>query len=60
MDTGSYSHLAGLEEVKADVGVPCGRIHTVVIEVLADVFWSGLGQETVNTLPIGDGGKQVL
>lgn len=39
-----YTHLAGLEEVKADVGVTCGWIHAVLTEVLTDVFWRGLGQ----------------
>lgn len=41
---GSHSYLAGLEEVKANVWVTCGRIHTVMTEVLTDVFWRGLGQ----------------
>lgn len=41
---GSHSHLAGLEEVKANVGVACGRIDAVVTEVLTDVFWCGLWQ----------------
>lgn len=48
---GSYSHLAGLKEVKAYVGVARGRIHAVLIEVLADVFRCGLGQQAVDTLP---------
>lgn len=38
------THLAGFEEVKANVGVTCGRIHAVLAEVLTDVFWCGLGQ----------------
>ena len=41
---GSHSHLAGLEEVKANVWVTCGRIHTVMTEVLTDIFWCSLGQ----------------
>lgn len=48
---GSHTHLAGLEEVKANVGVTCGRIHTVLTEVFTDVFWGGLRQQTVYTLP---------
>lgn len=47
----SHTDLAGLEEVKANVGVTCGRIHTVLTEVFTDVFWCGLGQQTVYTLP---------
>lgn len=48
---GSHTHLAGLEEVKANVGVTRGGIHTVLTEVFADIFWSGLGQQTVNAFP---------
>lgn len=45
------AHLAGFEEVKANVGVARGGIHAVVAEVLADVFRRGLGQQPVNALP---------
>lgn len=45
------TNLAWLEEVKANVGVTCGWIHAVMTEVLTDVFWRGLGQDTVYTFP---------
>ena len=45
------SHLAGFEEVKANVGVTCGRIQAVLTEVLTDILWCGLGQKAVYTLP---------
>lgn len=45
------AHLAGFEEVQANVGVACGGIKAELAEVLADVFRRGLRQQTVNTLP---------
>lgn len=57
--TNLNAHLARLQEVKADVGITCGRIHTVLIEVLTDVFWCGLGQESIYTLPGAQRQKQI-
>lgn len=53
--TGQFSgtHLAGFHEVKANIGVPGYWIQTVLTEVLVDIFWCRLGQETVYTLPNG-------
>ena len=45
-------YLVWPEEVEADVGVARGGIHAVTTEVLTDVLRCGLGQETVNTLPV--------
>lgn len=47
----SHTHLAGLQEVKANVGVTGYRVQAVLAEVLVDVFWCRLGQEAVYTLP---------
>lgn len=47
----SRTHLAGFQEVKANVGVPGYGIQAVLTEVLVDVFWCRLGQEAVYTLP---------
>lgn len=51
--TEKKTHLAGFEEVKADVGITRGGIHAVLTEVLVDVFRRGLGQETIYALPKG-------
>lgn len=53
--TGQFSgtHLAGFQEVKANIGVPGYWIQTVLTEVLVDIFWCRLRQETVYTLPNG-------
>lgn len=53
--TGEFSvtHLAGFQEVKANIGVPGYWIQAVLTEVLVDIFWCRLGQETVYTLPNG-------
>lgn len=47
----AHTHLAGFEEVKADVGVTCCWIHAVMAEVLTDVFWCGLRKKAVYALP---------
>lgn len=45
------AHLAGFEEVQANVGVAGGGVQAELAEVLADVFRRGLRQQTVNALP---------
>lgn len=45
------THLAGFQEVKANVGVPGYRIQAVLAEVLVDIFRCRLGQEAVYALP---------
>lgn len=47
----SPTHLAGFQEVKANVGVTGHGVQAVLAEVLVDVFWCRLGQEAVYTLP---------
>lgn len=47
----TWTHLAGFQEVKADVGVTGYRVQAVLAEVLVDIFWGCLGQETIYTLP---------
>lgn len=47
----SHTHLAGFQEVKANVGVTGHRVQAILAEVLVDVFWCRLGQEAVYTLP---------
>lgn len=47
----SHTHLAGFQEVKANVGVTGHGVYAVLAEVLVDVFWCRLGQEAVYTFP---------
>lgn len=47
----SQTHLTGPEEVQADIGVACGRIHAVLTEVLTDIFRCCLRQKPVYALP---------
>lgn len=37
--------------MKADVGVPCTRVHAVLAEVLAHILWCRLRQQSIDTFP---------
>lgn len=37
--------------MKADVGVPCSRVHAVLAKVLAHILWCRLRQQSIDTFP---------